>query len=94
LEIKDVTGNWDMGWNHWNQQKGCWNGCGDWAHLDVTQWTDSRIVIGGLTDAYGSLGWNLNPGDKLRISVWNTSDSWMQNAYGADASSDATVVSS
>lgn len=59
LKIHDDTANWDAGYN------------GDWIHLNVSQWTDSQILIKGFTGAYGLSEWKLNAGNKLTISVWN-----------------------
>ncbi|MGD0207442.1 MAG: hypothetical protein ABSC89_07550 [Verrucomicrobiota bacterium] len=59
LKIHNDTANWDAGYN------------GDWINLNVSQWTDTQIVIKGFTGAYGLSEWKLNAGDKLTISVWN-----------------------
>src|ERR1700676_773643 len=58
--ISDVTGNWNAGNS----------GDGDLVTLNVTSWTDTRIVIAGFTGAYGDQ-WHLNTGDFVRIQVWN-----------------------
>ncbi len=46
LRIRDVTTNWDAGWGS------------DLVHLNVIEWTESKIVVNGLTGAYGG-GWTL-----------------------------------
>ena len=46
-------------------------GINDLVALSVTSWTDSQIVLAGLTGSYGSNGWVLSPNDLLEISVWN-----------------------
>jgi len=62
IEIADLTGNWTAGWIN--------NGSPNQVTLNVTSWTDSQIVIQGLTGAYGH-NWVLNPGDKVEVEVWN-----------------------
>ena len=59
LKIHDDTANWDAGYN------------GDFINVNVSQWTDTQIVIINFTGAYGLSEWKLNDGDKLTISVWN-----------------------
>jgi hypothetical protein len=59
LKIHDDTANWDAGYS------------GDWVNLNVSQWTDTQIVINGFTGAYGLSEWKLNAGDKLTVLVWN-----------------------
>ncbi len=39
--------------------------------LDVSQWTDSQIVIAGFDGSYGSNNWTLHNGDKVYIYVSN-----------------------
>jgi hypothetical protein len=39
--------------------------------LDVLSWTDSQIVLTGLTGGYGTNGWCIRPGDQLTFSVKN-----------------------
>ncbi len=39
--------------------------------LVVTSWTDSRIVLGGFSGAWGANGWLLNNADDIEIFVWN-----------------------
>jgi hypothetical protein len=76
LKIHDDTANWDAGYN------------GNWINVNVSQWTDTQIVINGFTGAYGLSEWKLNAGDKLTISVWNA-----QTGNGP-VTTDATVASS
>jgi hypothetical protein len=59
LRIHDNTANWEAGYS------------GDWININVSQWTDTQIVIKGFTGAYGLSEWKFNAGDKLTISVWN-----------------------
>jgi len=63
IEIADLTGNWTAGFIN--------NGSPNQVTLNVTSWTDSQIVIQGLTGAYGQNNWVLNPGDKVEVEVWN-----------------------
>jgi hypothetical protein len=46
-------------------------GIDDLVTLSITSWTDTQIVLAGFTGSYGSLGWTLNEGDSLSLSVWN-----------------------
>jgi hypothetical protein len=41
--------------------------------LNVTHWSDQKIVIKGFTGAYGGYGgcWTLYPSDAVTIEVWN-----------------------
>jgi hypothetical protein len=43
----------------------------DLVGLAITSWTDTQIVLGGFTGAYGAFGWNLNSGDNLTLSISN-----------------------
>ena len=44
---------------------------GDAIGLSISSWTNTQVVISGLTGAYGDFGWVLNSGDKVTISVSN-----------------------
>jgi hypothetical protein len=66
IRIRDKTGSWDAGHVSSSETDSVW--------LDVTQWTDSKIVITGFTNDYGQQNWVLNRGDHLEIDVWNPQD--------------------
>jgi double zinc ribbon protein/PEGA domain-containing protein len=56
----DLTQNWNAG-----------NAVGnDLVTLKIMLWSDTKVIIGGLTGAYGSR-WRLSPGDQVRIQIWN-----------------------
>ena len=63
IEIADLTGNWTAGYIN--------NGSPNQVTLNITSWTDSQIVIQGLTGAYGQNNWVLNLSDKVEVLVWN-----------------------
>ncbi|MFZ0032100.1 MAG: hypothetical protein WAK84_09530 [Candidatus Cybelea sp.] len=44
---------------------------GELVTLNVTRWTNRRIVIQGFTGEYGQNCWVLNAGDPVTIDVWN-----------------------
>ena len=46
-------------------------GVDDAVGLIIDSWTDSTIVLGGFSGAYGSNGWILNNGDDVELFVWN-----------------------
>ncbi len=54
---------------------------GDAVTVNVTSWTDSQIVISGLTGAYGLSGWVINPGDTVAISVANPESGRRSNDF-------------
>jgi hypothetical protein len=66
IRIRDKTGGWDAGRVSSSETDSVW--------LDVTQWTDSKIVITGFTNDYGQENWVLNKGDRLEVYVWNPQD--------------------
>jgi hypothetical protein len=66
IRIRDKTGAWDAGHVSASETDSVW--------LDVTQWSDSKIVITGFTNDYGQQNWVLNTGDKLDVYVWNAQD--------------------
>jgi protein involved in polysaccharide export with SLBB domain len=39
--------------------------------LAVSSWSDSQIVLTGLSGNYGLGGWCIRPGDQLSVRVWN-----------------------
>lgn len=63
IQILDTTGGWSAGYVSTSQD--------DSVTLNVTSWTDSKIVIAGFTGAYGQSYWTLKRGDHLKINVWN-----------------------
>jgi hypothetical protein len=66
IRIRDKTGGWDAGHVSVSETDSVW--------LDVTQWSDSKIVITGFTNDYGQENWVLNKGDRLEVYVWNPQD--------------------
>jgi DNA-binding winged helix-turn-helix (wHTH) protein len=63
LAIRDQSAHWAAG----RIIPGNW----DEVMLDVTQWTDTEIIVGGFCGKYGNKGWRLRPGDEIEIAVWN-----------------------
>ncbi|MBV9333237.1 MAG: hypothetical protein JO146_04455 [Candidatus Eremiobacteraeota bacterium] len=63
LQILDTTGGWSAGLDNSSQD--------DTVTLDVTSWSNKKIVITGFTGGYGESGWVLNKGDNLTVNVWN-----------------------
>ncbi len=63
LQILDNTGKWSAGYVSSSQVDSVW--------LDVSSWTDNKIVITGFTGDYGQSYWILMKGDHLKINVWN-----------------------
>jgi hypothetical protein len=63
LAIRDITGHWAAGRIIDRNP--------DDVTLSVSSWTDSEIVITGLSGAYGQNGWKLIPGDEIDVAVWN-----------------------
>jgi len=63
IRIRDKTGKWDAGHESSSEIDSVW--------LDVTEWSDSKIVITGFTNDYGQENWVLNKGDHLEVYVWN-----------------------
>lgn len=62
LRLHDSTRNFDVGWFH------CWNGCPDWIVVNVTSWTDNRIVISKIDQSV------FYAGDHVDIYVSNARD--------------------
>ncbi|HET6277136.1 MAG TPA: hypothetical protein VFE16_14500 [Candidatus Cybelea sp.] len=63
IRMRDKTGSWDAGNVSSYEDDSVW--------LDITQWTNTKIVITGFTNEYGEENWVLNKGDKLEFYVWN-----------------------
>lgn len=63
LQILDTTGGWSAGYTSSFEVDSVW--------LNVTSWSDKKIVINGFTGAYGQSYWILMKGDSLQFSVWN-----------------------
>jgi len=63
LTIADDTGRWAAGRITPENP--------DEVTLTVSTWTDTDIIVEGFSGLYGKHGWSLNPGDKLRVRVWN-----------------------
>jgi hypothetical protein len=66
IRFRDKTGKWDAGHTSSSEIDSVW--------LDVTEWSDSKIVITGFTNDYGQEGWVLNKGDRVEFYVWNPQD--------------------
>jgi hypothetical protein len=66
IRIRDKTGKWDAGHKSSSETDSVW--------LDVTKWSNSKIVITGFTGDYGEEDWVLNKGDHLAVYVWNPQD--------------------
>jgi hypothetical protein len=77
IELSDLTGGWNAGWHEPGSPYS------DTVTLRIASWTDSQIVVGGLAGDYGAVfdsggyhhDFNLNPGDQIRIRVWNAQSS-------------------
>jgi hypothetical protein len=63
LQILDNTGGWSAGYTSSSQIDSVW--------LQVTKWSNKKIVITGFTGDYGESYWTLKKGDDLEINVWN-----------------------
>jgi hypothetical protein len=61
IQVSDLTQGWNAGYAPQ----------GDAVNLAVQSWTNSHIVIGGFTGAYGQGNWVLNDGDQVVVRVWN-----------------------
>lgn len=77
LQILDTTGGWSAGYVSSLEVDSVW--------LNVTSWSDKKIVIKGFTGDYGQSYWILMKGDSLQIHVWNA-----QN-HGGPATKDKKV---
>src|SRR5581483_3319299 len=68
IRIRDKTGAWDAGHVSSSEVDSVW--------LDVTEWSDSKIVVTGFTNDYGEYNWVLNKGDRIEVDVWNPQDGY------------------
>jgi protein involved in polysaccharide export with SLBB domain len=76
ISLVDSTGtSWDAGHT------------GNAVGLAVSSWTDTQIVLTGLSGSYGANGWCIRPGDQLSISVWNAQTGGGPAVYPIVASS-------
>ena len=64
LQFKDITA------NNWVSGATCPQGCGVGPGVDVTLWTNHRIVVKGFLNGYGGRD-ILSPGDLVRIAIAN-----------------------
>lgn len=48
-----------------------YSGFSDTVTLIVHQWTDSKIVLGGFSGAWGQFNYTLTKGDSEQVEVWN-----------------------
>ncbi len=63
IAIRDKTTRWAAGRlipENWDE-----------VTLNVSDWTNSQIVVTGFAGAYGQHWWRLNPGDQVEVAVWN-----------------------
>jgi hypothetical protein len=67
ISFLDTTGKWQAGY------KGCLLGfcTTDTVTLVVHKWTDTKIVVGGFSGAWGTDDYTLHKGDSEQISVFN-----------------------
>jgi excisionase family DNA binding protein len=63
LAIRDITGKWAAGRIIDRNP--------DYVTLNVEEWSDSEIIITGLSGKYGQGIWKLQPGDSIDVAVWN-----------------------
>ena len=63
IEITDTTANWNAGLSN--------STGGNTVTLNVTSWTDTRIVLSGFGGDYGKSVFAIANGDKLQVKVWN-----------------------
>ena len=81
LELTDITGSWNAGHT------------GDAVAFAVSSWTDTQIVLSGLSGDYGSHGWCIRPGDQLSVSVWNANTGSGPAVYPVVAASGTDLCS-
>ena len=65
LVFYDLTGGWAAGCTLQLEGGDCL------VTVNVTRWTNTKITVAGLTGDYGSSGWILNPGDRIKVAVYN-----------------------
>ena len=76
IELTDLSGtSWNAGHS------------GAAVTLAVSSWTNTQIVLTGLSGAYGTHGWCIKPGDQLSIQVWNAQNGHGPAVYPITASS-------
>jgi protein involved in polysaccharide export with SLBB domain len=76
IELADTTAH---GWNAGHS--------GAAVTLAVSSWTDTQIVLTGLSGSYGTHGWCISPGDQLSVKVWNAQTGLGPAVYPIAASS-------
>jgi hypothetical protein len=75
ISFTDVNANWEAGFA--GPCPPVFDGCGGNSSIDdsvtliVESWTNSSIVLGGFSGAWGSSNWTLGSGDEVQIDVWN-----------------------
>jgi hypothetical protein len=79
IKIYDVTAQWGAGYTG--------PGESDAVTLNITEWSDTKIMISGFTGSYGG-SWSLHIGDQLQIQVWNASSGMGPALYQTDVSPD------
>ena len=62
ISVSDLTRQWSAGY------------LGSAVTLNVTSWSDTKIVISGFTGQYGNQGWVLYSGDSIQITLWVAPD--------------------
>jgi hypothetical protein len=75
IELTDSTRSWNAGMT------------GDNVTLAVSSWTDSQIVLTGLSGTYGPNTHCIAPGDQLSVKVWNAGTGGGPATYSLVASS-------
>lgn len=48
-----------------------YEGSGNYVTLNVTKWTNKKIVVSGFTGDYGQRCWYLVSGQAIKLNVWN-----------------------
>jgi hypothetical protein len=61
IAFNDGTKHWQAGYTKYN----------DTVTLIVQSWTNTKIVLGGFSGAWGTHNYTLSVGDKVQIQVWN-----------------------
>lgn len=61
IAFNDKTKGWQAGYTKFN----------DTVTLIVQHWTNTKIVLGGFSGAWGTHNYTLSVGDKVQIQVWN-----------------------
>jgi hypothetical protein len=68
IAIHDDTDATGAHWEAGHVTAGNW----DAITLSVRRWTDTEIQVTGFGGAYGRGTWKLNPGDEIKVEVWNS----------------------